>query len=104
MQTIVTVTAPAGKSVCQYGQAHLGVTDTGEIDVPAYVAASLVAAGASCPNLPAGTPATLLASADASEVIYLCMAYGKMFDPLADMVAIANTLMTTRGAPAVQFA
>lgn len=104
MPTIVDVVLPAGKSTCKYGQAHLGVTDDGKTDVPAYVAASLVNAGATCANLPAGTPATLLDDADPDEAIYLLLAYGMMFDPNADTMARAKQLLQTRGAPAVQFA
>jgi hypothetical protein len=103
MSTVVNVTLPPGKSVCQYGAAHLGVA-AGELEVPAYVATSLVAAGASCPDLPTGSAATLLDSADAGEALYICMAYGTMFDPNTDMLAKAKQLMQSRGEPAVQFA
>ena len=107
---IVDVKLPTGKKKVLYGGSSLGVGADGTTDVPAYVAKSLVDAGATCPTLPSGSVATLLADAQPNELAYIIWAHGQAVgtNPYApdsdyDKAAHADAVFSTLGEPAVVF-
>lgn len=114
---ILNVKLPVGKSVAKYGQAILALNPDGSVDVPAYVARALVAAGGTCPTVPSGTTAALLAAAEEEETSYMLVAYGQTIGvnpflpklkegqaaPSYDPAAHASAVLTNLGEPSASF-
>lgn len=98
---IVNVRLPAGKIKCAYGATGLGVNEDNSVDVPKYVAKTLVAAGGACDDPLTGSVASLLAASndESGEQNYLFWAHHQ---PLGDNAA-AQDLLTARGEPSVAF-
>ena len=96
---IVNCQLPAGKSKVAYGAGALGVNDDNTVDIPQYVAKTLVAAGATCADPLAGTVAGLLAASSSAEQQYIFWSYNKSPGTPTE----ANALFAERGEPAVSF-
>lgn len=94
---IVKCQLPAGKTKVSYGGASLGVDTDGSVEIPKYVAKTLVAAGATCADPLTGSVASLLAGSTSSEQNYIFLAYDQ---PLG---GDASALLAARGEPAVIF-
>lgn len=106
---IVTVNCPAGAHTVKYGQASMLPESDGSIDVPAYVAKTLLGvSGFSTGASLSGTAASILnglSVSDQWEAIYILRAYGKQVsgDPATDWAA-AKALMSANGEPAASAA
>lgn len=102
--SIVVVTAKAGTSKVKYGQSEFQVAQDGTIDVPGYVAHTLLTLDGftSAPAL-TDTAAALLAATDpgaAFEANYIFWAYGQPI-PAENQITAAGALLTARGEPTV---
>jgi len=96
---IVTLTFPSGIERVAYGAAGM-MPDKGTLDVPDYVAKSLLTlSGVTGPSVVGTVPDLMAADAD-YELNYMFLAYG-VRPPMTDVQAQAQVLFTARGEPPV---
>ncbi len=94
---IVTVTLPPGKVAVSYGLIGLGVNNDGTVEIPQYVAKSLIAAGCSGDPCPSSIPTYINGGPD-WEAIYMLQAYGQ---PITGGKSAAVDIFNARGEPGV---
>ena len=100
---IVTLTFPSNITTVRYGAAAM-MTDNNTLDVPAYVAKTLLTLPGVTGAAQSETALQLLAATAAGsefEANYIFYAYAKPASPVETRVADAVTLMTARNEPAV---
>ena len=99
--SIVMIQIPLSANGVSYGRSKLQADQNGQLQIPDYVAKTLLnLSGVTGPAI-SGTEATLLAAADDDwEANYLFWAFGQQ-PPPTGKVAAASALLTTNGVPFV---